>query len=130
MFGMYDIGLTPGVRRWGERDLALSTPIIEWFADNFLPGLPVERREHPDVSPLHADLAGLPPALFTVGALDPLLDDSLFMAARWDAGGNDTEVVVVPEAIHGFTAFPGDLTLLAMGRQLAFLRACVASAPG
>ena len=31
----------------------------------------------PDVFPLYANLHGLPPALFTIGTADPLLDDSL-----------------------------------------------------
>ena len=33
----------------------------------------------PDVSPIQGDLSGMPPALFTVGTRDLLLDDSLFM---------------------------------------------------
>ena len=82
VFGLYDFGLTPSVRRWGDRNLVLSTPIIQWFADNFLGALSPDERQRPDVSPLHADLAALPPAFFTVGELDPLLDDSLFMASR------------------------------------------------
>ena len=41
----------------------------------------------PDVSPLYADLRGLCPALFTVGTGDTLLDDSVFMAARWELAG-------------------------------------------
>lgn len=37
---------------------------------------------HPG-SPIYGDLTGMPPALLTVGTADCLLDDSLFMAARW-----------------------------------------------
>jgi acetyl esterase/lipase len=102
VFGMYDFGLTPSVRRWGERNLVLSTPIIEWFSGCFLGEMPPEQRRDPDISPLHADLTGLPPAFFTVGELDPLLDDSLFMAARWHAAGNHAEIVICPESVHGF----------------------------
>jgi acetyl esterase/lipase len=121
VFGMYDFGLTPSVRRWGERNLVLSTPIIEWFAACFLGGMAPEDRQRPDVSPLHADLAGLPPALFTVGELDPLLDDSLFMASRWHMAGNGAELVVCPESIHGFVAFPHDIATLSLARQAGFL---------
>jgi len=48
----------------GDRNLFLSTPIIEWFADYLLPGIPSHERQQPDISPVHADLTGLPPALF------------------------------------------------------------------
>jgi acetyl esterase/lipase len=84
--------------------------------------MPPDERQHPDISPLHADLTGLPPALFTVGELDPLLDDSLFMAARWSTAGNDAELVICPESIHGFTAFPSDIAALSLAGQVDFLQ--------
>jgi acetyl esterase len=118
VFGAYDLRFTPSVRRWGTRNLVLSTPIIEWFTDQFVSH---ERRGEPDVSPLHADLRDLPPALFTVGTLDPLLDDSLFMYGRWIAAGNEAELAVYPGCIHGFTAFPNKAGREANMRQLAFL---------
>ena len=37
VYGQYDFGFTPSVRRWGERNLILNTPIIEWFRSHFLP---------------------------------------------------------------------------------------------
>ncbi|HZU80571.1 MAG TPA: alpha/beta hydrolase fold domain-containing protein, partial [Acidimicrobiales bacterium] len=123
VFGQYDMSGTPSVRRWGPRNLVISTPIIEWFADNFLPGLSAEERRRPGISPLFADLSGLPPALFTVGALDPLLDDSLFMHARWQGAGNSSELRVYPESPHGFTAFPSRMAQMAQAEQLAFLAA-------
>jgi acetyl esterase/lipase len=83
-------------------------------------------RDRPDVSPLYADLRGLPPALFTVGTLDPLLDDSQFMAARWSAAGNAAELAVYPGGIHAFNAFPLALGATANRRILEF----VARAPG
>jgi acetyl esterase/lipase len=112
--------MTPSVRRWGERNLILSTPILEWFLDHFVPD--ARRRGDPDVSPLHADLSGLPPALISVGTLDPLLDDSLFLHARWLAAGGRAELAVYPGGIHGFDAFPGELGRRARQRIEAFLR--------
>ena len=104
VYGAYDLTLTPSVRNWGERNLVLSTPIIEWFTQHFVPDAGL--RGHPDVSPLFADLAGLPAALFSVGTLDPLLDDSLFMAQRWEAAGNVAELTLYPGGVHGFNLFP------------------------
>jgi len=54
----------------------LTTRLMEWFNSNYAPA---DKHKDPDVSPLHADLSNLPPALFTIGTQDPLLDDSLFM---------------------------------------------------
>ena len=65
-----------------------------------------EDRRDPGVSPLYADLHGLPPALFTVGADDHLVDDTLFLAARWELAGNHTELVVYPEGRTGASACP------------------------
>jgi acetyl esterase/lipase len=122
VFGAFDLTGTPSRRLWGERNLILSSPVMDWFADCFLPGVPVEERQAPEVSPLFADLHGLPPALFTCGTLDPLLDDSLFMDARWRAAGNGAELALYAEGIHGFTAFPLELARRARAAQIAFLR--------
>ena len=84
-----------------------------------------ESRLAPDVSPLYADLSGLPPALFTVGGADPLLDDSLFMAARWQVAGNDSELAFYPECPHGFDMFPTKAALKARARQMQWMAAQV-----
>jgi acetyl esterase len=115
-YGAFDLSMTPSQRLWGERNLVLSTPIIEWFANQFLAGLDLERRRDPDISPLFAELSGMPPAVFTIGSADPLLDDSLFMEARWRAAGHATELRVWDEAPHGFVSLPmavGDAALAA-----------------
>jgi acetyl esterase/lipase len=125
IYGAFDLSMTPSQRNWGDRNLILSTPIIQWFGDQFLPGMDAEARRDPEISPLYADLRDMPPALFTIGALDPLLDDSLFMEARWRAAGAPTELRVWPEAIHGFNAFPLKVTAAARAEQYAFLREAI-----
>jgi acetyl esterase/lipase len=114
--------MTPSQRRWGDRNLVLSTPIIRWFGDQFLPDHDREARRDPDISPLYADLGGLPPAIFTIGTEDALLDDSLFMEARWRAAGGLTELRVWPEAPHGFVALPMTVADLALAAQHDFVR--------
>ena len=119
VYGCYDLGFTPSVARWGERNLILNTPIVEWFADHFVPRA---RRSEPDVSPIHADLRDLPPALFSVGTLDPLIDDSLYMHARWLAAGNRARLAIFPGGIHGFNAFPTALGRAANELQVEFCK--------
>jgi acetyl esterase/lipase len=125
VYGAFDMSMSPSGRLWGDRNLVLSVPIMDFFMDNLLPGLDREARRKPEYSPLYADLRGMPPALFTVGTLDPLLDDTLFMAARWTAAGAQAELRVWPESIHGFTAFPLAIARAANASQEAFLRTAV-----
>jgi acetyl esterase len=124
-FGVFDLSMTPSQRQWGEYNLVLSTPIMAWFYDKFLPGLGPEERRHPDISPLYADLSGMPAARFVVGTQDPLLDDTLFMAARWRAAGNETALEVVAEAAHGFLQFPLTVTERELVAQEEYLAKAV-----
>jgi acetyl esterase len=117
-YGCFDLSLTPSARCWGARNLVLSTPIVAQFVNWFV--RPAQRQD-PEVSPLYADLAGLPPALFSVGTLDPLLDDSLFMASRWLAAGNRIEFALYPGALHGFNLLPHEQALPANQRIIEFL---------
>ena len=126
VYGVYDLSMTPSQRRWGDRYLVLSTPLMAWFYDCFLPGTDPEARRDPGISPLYAGLHDLPPALFTVGTMDPLLDDTLFMEARWRQAGNATEVLVLEEAVHGFTAFPIGVARRAADTSADFVRRMVA----
>jgi acetyl esterase/lipase len=122
-FGVYDLSMTPSARSWGERNLVISTPIMAWFAEMFVPGATNEELRSPQVSPLYADLHEMPPALFTVGMLDPLLDDTLFMAARWQAARNEATLRAYPESVHGFIRFPTGIARLAVESMLNFVRA-------
>jgi acetyl esterase/lipase len=120
--GAYDLSWTPSVRRWGERYLVLNTPIIEWFTDQYVPA---ERRREPDVSPLYADLTSLPPALFTIGTLDPLIDDNLFMHTRWIAAMNKSDLAIYPGGVHGFNGMVMGLAERANARIDAFIRQAI-----
>ena len=40
-----------------------------------------------------------------MGTADHLLDDTLWLASRWVAAGNETELIVLPDMPHGFNAF-------------------------
>jgi len=122
VYGAFDLSMTPSQRLWGDRYLILSTPIIRWFAGCFLPDHDPEQRRDPDVSPLYADLRDMPPALFQVGTLDPLLDDSTFMHARWRAAGNQATLQLHEEAVHGFSVFAIGVAVAARQAQYEFLR--------
>ncbi len=122
-YGAYDMSFTPSVRRWGDRNLVLNTPTIEWFIDSFVEE---SLRRDPDVSPLYADLSNMPSALFTIGTLDPLVDDTLFMHSRWIAAGNQADIAIYPGGVHGFTLLPCRIGKEAIGRSWDFIRRSIA----
>jgi acetyl esterase/lipase len=123
VFGVYDLGGTPTSRGARPTDIAdvLEDSMFGFVNQCYIPGRSFEDARDPSISPLYADLTGLPPALFTVGSADHLLDDSLFMAARWQAYGNKAELAVYPDCLHGFTAMPTELSKRANERIDGFL---------
>lgn len=119
VYGAYDVTGTPSQLNWGEeRKLILTSRTIEWFHENYAPP---EKFRDPYISPLYADLTDMPRALFTIGTLDPLLDDSLFMYSRWVAAGNAAELAIYPGGIHAFNAFPIKLAEKANRRMMDFI---------
>jgi acetyl esterase len=119
VYGAFDLSMTPSQRLFGDTRLVLRTIDMQQFYNAFLPTI-MDRRV-PDISPLYADLKKLCPALFTAGTKDALLDDTLFMHARWVAAGNEAELAIYPGGAHGFTLFPNDLSKSATARMDAFL---------
>ncbi|WP_430513067.1 alpha/beta hydrolase [Pannonibacter phragmitetus] len=102
--GCFDLSLTPSARSWGTEKLVLNTRDIEMFVRMYLQN--GEDPKSADISPLTADLSGMPPAYFVVGTSDPLLDDTLFQASRWISAGNSATLDVFPGGCHVFQSFP------------------------
>ncbi|WP_010165369.1 alpha/beta hydrolase [Sphingomonas sp. PAMC 26617] len=101
-FGLYDFSGTPMVRAAGPETLILHGPTVRATLCKLTPDMTEDERRAPSVSPLYADLSGLPPALFVVGTKDMLFEDSERMASRWlDASGN-AELLIAPESPHAF----------------------------
>ncbi len=117
-YGFFDLSLTPSVRNWGDRMLVMNTDLCRWFANAYVGEA---NPQDPDVSPMYADLADLAPALFTVGTLDPLVDDTLLLAARWTAAGNPVELEIVTGAAHGFKSAPTQVAAAARAREDRFV---------
>lgn len=64
---------------------------------------------NPLASPLHGDLAGLPPLLVQVGDRETGLDDSTLFAAKARAAGVTVTLEVWPQMIHVFQQFAAEL---------------------
>ncbi len=118
--GCFDMSMTPS-QRVSTPALFLSPERLRTTRTAAFPGLDGELLRDPSISPLYADLAGLPPAIFAVGTHDAVLDDSLFMAARWQAAGNIGELQVFPEGTHLFMSQPTQMAAEARRRVASFL---------
>jgi acetyl esterase len=124
VFGVFDWGRSPSQRGFRPHDGPdwLAPEAMTEFADFYLPGLDDDQRRNGSVSPAFADLRGLPPALFTVGTLDHMFDDTILTASRWSAAGNVTELAVYPDCGHGFHWFTEtELSRRAVARIHEFL---------
>jgi acetyl esterase len=125
-YGGYDFSLTPSMRA-GRGALIVPLESLERMLRGYLGGHPAD---DPAVSPLYAKLDRLPRALFNVGTLDPLLDDTLFMHARWLAAGNQAELNVITGGLHGFNLLPVEAGRQTNRRIEAFIRSCFRAEQG
>jgi epsilon-lactone hydrolase len=109
-----------------RRDVVLSPAWLEACAQAYAP---VADRAQPMISPLHANLGGLPPLLIQCGTDDLLAPDAENLAVRAAAAGVDVTCSRWPGLWHDFALQP-DITAAA-GRALAQAASFVArvSAP-
>jgi len=112
-FGVYDLSGLPQLFNFNpSRPLLIDKANVEPQLAAFCPNFSASQLKDPTISPLYANLtgpglgAGLPPALFTVGTQDPLLDDTVFMGVKWMMAGAEAVVKVYPGASHSYLAFP------------------------
>jgi acetyl esterase len=123
IYGRFAADETPSLTAWGERDLVLSRPLVEWFRQHYTAG--GVRPGDPYYAPLDADLRGFPPAILVVGTLDPLGSDSELFAAALERAGVTVELHVVEDGIHAFLQMPMlDMAAAAMRTLCAFARRC------
>jgi len=121
MYGCFDLGRTPSSRQATDSTLILYKKSMDEVSQLVFPGWSIEQRQKPEYSPLYADLKNLPPALFTVGTADPLLDDTFFMEDRWRMAGNKTFLAVYPESPHAFNFFPSKMARVANDRMYQWI---------
>jgi acetyl esterase/lipase len=105
-YGVFDLSGTESVRTAGPDTLLFNGPTMQADLARLAPDRDETALRRADVSPLYADLTGLPPALFLAGEYDPLFEDSLLMATRWGET-SQADLIRVPETPHGFLHFGG-----------------------
>jgi monoterpene epsilon-lactone hydrolase len=103
-------------------DPLISKSYLEELASAYLAGADPA---HPRVSPLNADLAGLPPLLVQVGSAETLLDDAVRIARRAGAADVRVNLEIWPHMIHAWHLWAAQLEAgrRAIASAGAFIRA-------
>ena len=103
-------------------DPLISKPYLKELAAAYLAGTDPA---NPLVSPLRADLAGLPPLLVQVGSAETLLDDAVRLARRAGAADVRINLEIWPHMIHAWHLWAAQLKdgRRALASAGAFIRA-------
>jgi len=103
-------------------DPLIHKPYLEELASAYVPaGM---ARNDPRISPLFADLRGLPPTLIQVGSAETLLDDSVRFAGAAGAADVAVTLEVWPDMIHAWALWNAKLEAgrRALANAGAFIR--------
>lgn len=103
------------IRDRAARDPYMSEAVLAAFADAYAP---VGERHRPLLSPLHADLRGLPPLWIEVGSEEVLFDDAARLQDRALLDGVETTLVVGEGLFHVWQAVPGAPEALAASDRI------------
>ena len=122
------VDLTGGTLEQSTQDVPLAAlKVARGFAQAYLGGHPID---DPVVSPLTADLSGLPPLLIQAATGDAQLEDSKLLADRARAHGVDVRLELYPVDTHVFQIFWSFLpeAVDALNRAGQFVQATCAAA--
>jgi acetyl esterase/lipase/DNA-binding transcriptional regulator YhcF (GntR family) len=108
-YGVYGADHTTRSHRLnGDGRFGLSSAKMAWYRGHYLSGERTDAAD-PRVSPLHADLSGLPPLLVAGAELDPLYDDSVALAQRLALTDTPYEFRRYAGVNHGFMQMSAEL---------------------
>ncbi|WP_454818530.1 alpha/beta hydrolase [Labrys neptuniae] len=110
-YGVYDADFeTPSYRRFADGP-GLTTARMQRYWNWYLPA--PKARQTVLASPLHASdeaLRGLPPLFLLAAEIDPLLSDTLNLAARLRSVGRQADIHIVKGVTHGFLQMSAGLS--------------------
>lgn len=99
IYPVADCDFATGSYKAHGEGLPLTTRDMEWFFGHYAPRLAWPR---PEISPLRADLTGLPPALVVTAEYDVLADEGTAYAAKLQQAGVPVTTRRVAGVTHGF----------------------------
>ncbi len=83
-----------------ERDPSLSKELLQFYTSQY-----TDNPHDPFVSPLFADLHGMPPSLLFVGGDEILLDDTVLLHKRLQEAGCDSHMIVRKHRWHAYLLY-------------------------
>jgi acetyl esterase len=107
---------TESYRRFGN-GYYNTAAAMAWYWNQYVPNL--ADRSHPTVSPLQADLGGVPPAVVITAGFDPLRSEGESYAKALAEASVTTIYRNYSGAIHGFMTMPG-LAICRQAREQAW----------
>jgi acetyl esterase len=104
LYPAIDPGMTSPSIAENREGYYLTEPDMSWFYQQYLPAGPASA---PEVDLIHADVAGVAPAIVATAEFDPLRDEGSAYAEHLSSAGVPTTYVPGPGLIHGFAGFIG-----------------------
>lgn len=83
-----------------DADPSMTKELLDFFAACY-----TVDRKNPLVSPLFADLAGMPPSLLFVGGDEIMLDDTRLLHEKLLNAGCRSKMIIAPERWHGYVLY-------------------------
>lgn len=83
-----------------EVDPSMSRELLDFFAGSY-----TDDRQNPLVSPLFADLSGMPPSLIFAGSNEIMLSDAQLLHERLRSAGASSRLIVAKDRWHGYLLY-------------------------
>jgi len=93
----------PTVAEFAETDAAANPDVLRLMAESYFQG---HEPRDPLVSPVFADLSGLPPIFLTAAANEVLLSDTTRLAESASSAGTSVKLRIVEDSVHVYPLFP------------------------
>jgi len=104
LYGPFDDNLETGsYKKYGPGQYGLSRARMAQYFDWYVPD--GTQSSHPLISPINADLTGLPPVFLGIAEFDVLRDDSFQLAGRLVAANVPTEAKHYVDLAHGYAMY-------------------------
>jgi salicylate hydroxylase len=91
------------IEKYEGKDPIIDRDILTYMSTGYFQ---FNQANDPGVSPVYANLAGLPPMLIQAGKTEVLVDDAIRLADRAKSTGNSVDLSLYEERLHIFSLYP------------------------